>query len=770
MASNPVTLTVANQHDLTLSATKRGARPILVAPDGNIWSGEYNVARDADARVFLQDDSGKVLTTLTLPRPVRSKSSKDKGLRAVEPYDLVLDGDRLWISDFSWGVIYSYTVPATAVPTASATIYYESPASSQSNPAGTGAEYGAMALQKKGVDGKTDLLWVLDTQGQLVAFDATAANATKPAYNIPLNGLGQTLRALVYHEKAQTLWLIAQDKDNSPEGNPVWELLSLSVKTAPKVTDLKRYPLADAMTMALFDDVLYVGGVNGQIWRLDLSKAIPQTIAPMITVMRPGAGPATPITPFSLKVDAAGTIWVSDDISDDGGGIYGILPSSDGTSATVLVSYAPLQTPAKFAPGCIDWRSNKAGDGTVTEALYITDQELNGRVVKISPLPGVGAVDPDGTAAYTLEFVPKDGVASPEHSFGEALTPVGIMLRAHPKAPPADVAKDVAMNVVLEKRDESATVHTVLKNDPARTTLSASPFLAIVDFAVAKDSSEGKTTLTATGRGKTGATAIFNGTVVPAVTGVKLLKPDGTTDAPVRRTVQRHAFDVPLEDVIIATTPASTTDVTITLKGPVLAAPKPGDGAHFGTGSSASTTVKSGGTLPAIIAGTVAGDVEIDMTAAGLKTPSIVHWQVIPIPTELDVPGDTNISIRAVKAGTQMTSLFFTLRGRQRLGDTTTPLVSVPGWNVRMTLHAIDTVTFTGTGAAPDGKSLVVKTDASGVAVIPDTALKFTDKAERSGGEFSIDAVWHSDLEGDGEPWTSIPTGQKQTTKFTVGH
>lgn len=722
-----------------VTAANAAMRSLFLSPDGTVWSADTTRGFGQGSNVYRQDAKGTLVTTIAVPNPVRSPMSPERP--ALSLHGLLVANDNLWISDFTYGMIYRYVVPKDPAPkTAVATIFYEGPAPSPLDPDGAVAQYAALAFQP-GATPAAGTLWALDVRGNLVSFDTAATGSVKPSTPIALGVGAQSVESLVYHEKTKSLWMIAKKKGED------WSLVSLSLSAGtPTAANLKFYLLPDAQALALAGDDLYVGGTSGQIWhvKIDAAQLASATLLPdaqPIIVLTRASG--TAVSVFGMTVDKEGGVWVSDNTS--GGHIYGVTPPRGAKPAGIQTIYQLIAAPAS-KPANVAYRPAAVG-GTAPEALFITDRGMNGQVICISPLPGVLPIDDKGDAAYTLEFQPTTLSAWQKEAFGGN---AGFALRAHPKG---DATKDLEGDVSLELTARSATVSLGGGTTAIRKTsgTTATP-LMIKDLVVSATSSPGDCILKATGqRGKDPRpSAEFRGLVQQKFKSLKF------TNGRDRVTEQDQYFsDGP--DIVITSDPTSNAPVKVTLAGPKSTSGRPDpatDVAHFNNVSGAFMDIHAGDTLASVKAGKLAGEVTVTLSVDPSPTEALtpMTWHVIPVPTLLSKPSGTNFTLHEAK--TSMAQKAFTLTGHERLGDDTSKSVPVEGWKILLTLDDTDLVKFIGTGMRANGKELVLTTDKNGKAIMKATDVDNGTNTESGRARFSITAQAHMHLHGRGETWT----------------
>lgn len=747
--STPLSVTLAGeQHDQAVPATTAYIRNLVVAQDGTVWAADSDINANLEAKVYRQDATGKTVATLTLPRPALGKPST---VAAPKPSTIVrglyLDpANTLWISDYTYGTIYRYKVAAAA--DANAEIYYETPVSTATT--GTHVQFGAIAYQALG--GTKAYLWVLDTLGNLVAFDTEKPKGTPPARTIKIGKKADALQSsLVFHEEKKTLWMTAQDSASGKQ-----QLVGIPAATLPAAApaNMRRIDLA-GQTLALDGNTLYIGGTNGELWRMDLATENAQPA--LIATLKAGSDP---VSISSIAVDKSGYLWIVDDRYPDDGHIYAVLPTPDTTPpAHVQINYALKQGTVKAAPAVVAWHIDSASS---VESLYVSDQAGNGRVIRISPLPQIPPIDKDGKPAYTLKFDPDKGTADKGAAFGATEKPTaGIKLHAKTtKAPAADIAATVSLQVT----SSDPGVLVALDGEAQRLTSAdtAKP-LAITDLKADATSALGHAKLTAIGRGRPVATAVYDGEVAPAITAI-------TFSATGKRiTPQLEVFSG--EPVNVVTTPETKAPakvtVTVTLDGPNKTPQVQGDRAHFDLEPHYSTNVVVGAgatSMGLIQAGKLAGDLTLTPSVPGHKgTP--MTWTVIPVPTHMKLPTTgTNLSRRHPEV-TLATSKF-QLFGRERYGDLNSDEKPVPKWKLRLTITDTSIAKFKGPKMSNNGATFISETGEDGSVMLTRDDLVF-ERRTPGKDQLEISVRWKTTYAGP-DNWQEPPAGQPSSTTFEL--
>ena len=212
----------------------------------------------------------------------------------------------------------------------------------------------------------------------------------------------------------------------------------------------------------------------------------------------------------------------------------------------------------------------------------------------------------------------------------------------------------------------------------------------------------------------------------------------------------------PAPAIHVKTVPDSKLGVTVRLAGPEKAQGASENNAHFLTGPRQEATVVSGGELPPVQAGKRIGEVTITPSAGG-HTGKPLTWHVLPVPDRLTNDWGTtprHISIRAALRDGVV--LPFRLSGHKTLGDSTgepDSIVSVGQWAIQLSLDATPHAKFKD-GSTGGGNSLILRTDASGIASIPAGALQIQASARNQ--TITIHAAWSKNPTNAG-PWAPSP-------------
>ncbi|WP_395757003.1 hypothetical protein [Achromobacter sp. EB05] len=206
----------------------------------------------------------------------------------------------------------------------------------------------------------------------------------------------------------------------------------------------------------------------------------------------------------------------------------------------------------------------------------------------------------------------------------------------------------------------------------------------------------------------------------------------------------------------VKTVPDSKLGVTLRLAGPDKAQGASENNAHFLTGPRQEATVVSGRELPPIQAGKRIGEVTITPSAGG-HTGKPLTWHVLPVPDRLTNDWGTtprHMSMRAaVREGVVLP---FRLSGHKTLGDSTgepDSIVPVGQWAIQLSLDATPHAKFKD-GSTGGGNSLILRTDASGIASIPAGALQIQASARNQ--TITIHAAWSKNPTNAG-PWAPSP-------------
>lgn len=747
--STPQPVILANeQHDQTVPASQGNIRNLVVAKDGTVWAADSDIGRNLEAKVYRQDATGTTVATLTLPRPALGKPSTNTAPKAsTNVRGLYLDPtDTLWISDYTYGTIYQYKVAAVA--DANAVIYYETPVST----ATTGARVQFAAIAYQPLDGTRAYLWVLDTQGNLVAFDTAKPKGSDPVRRITVGKKADALQSsLVFHEEKKTLWMTAQE---SASGK--LQLVGIPAATLPAEApaNMIRIDLA-GQTLALDGNILYIGGTNGELWRMDLAADHAQPA--LIATLTAGSGP---VSISSIAVDKSGYLWIVDDhFPGNDGHIYGVLPNPGKTPpAHVQINYALKARAEKAAPAVVAWHIDSANN---VESLYVSDQAGNGRVIRISPLPQVPPIDKDGKPAYTLKFDPVKGTADKGAVFGAKETPLGIKLHATTiKNPPADIAAAVSLQVTSS---DSGVLVTLDGEARRLTTADATKPLAITDLKAAPTSATGHAKLTAIGRGRPVVTAVYDGEVAPAINAITF----SATDKRITPQMQVFAGD-PVKIVTTPeTTPPAKVTVKVALEGPTRTPAVAGDRAHFGLEPHYSTEVVVGAgatSMGLIQAGKLAGDLTLTPSVPG-HTGTPMTWRVIPVPTHMKLPATgTNLSRRHPQEALATSN--FQLFGRERYDDANSAEMPVPKWKLKLTITDTSIAKFTGAKMSDRGATFISETDENGSVILTPQDLAF-ERPTPGRDTLEISVHWKTSYTGP-DHWEEPPAGQPSRTSFEL--
>ena len=739
---------------------------MLVLPDGSFWSAQAAAGQGKKANVFLTNAAGGLGSTLSLPTPKRLDATAEipaSEIPSVFIHGLLMDSkNTLWMTDFQYGLIYKYQTKEPAVTTDKAVLFFDNEAPLVSH-AGAPPQFAGLAIQHGGLDDKgPDLLWSLDVQGALAGFDTgadvTKAPTARPAYKLDFGkGTALAFQSIIYHAATKTLWLLLAGSAETP----ATLLVSVKVNAAPTLQSCKFYSLPDAQTLALDGHQLYIGGSQGQIWALNVQADVSAWESPpMPAITLPLAKDKASV--FSLVIDSSHHIWASTDVNPTGGEVFCIRPASGSTAAEVKANY---KFKTATAPATLGWIPPGA-QTPKDEALYVLDQFSNsGRVIHISPLPGLMPIDGKGESIGKLQFDPQTLDAVVGTAFGSLRDPKGIALRATlTKASAPASPQDIAIAVDLSAKPDTGV--KVNAGSLIRNTLATVPHLLLTDLVIDKNSAIGHWHLAATARG--GAQAEFTGNILPNVTKVGF-----KNTAEKRYTVQGHRFDSPEQDVLFEVTPTeSTAEITVTVTGPAklpgTSGEKTNDRAHFDRTIAPAYSKSFQTKMGELTAGLLSGDVTLAPSFLTLTGKPMI-WTVIAKPTALKANvSQKNLSLRQIDA--TLGTMSFALTGHQRLDDDKSAVVPVPHWKLRLTLsnkgavQFVDAPAYPDAKAATDGLTLIQPCDDKGMVVLHPQNLKAAGAV--TARTFTIKAQYQSDL-GDIHQWMD-PPDHEVIVKFTA--
>lgn len=672
--------TKASQKDWTVTtSTTTGLCTQVLDSTGNLWVADYSQDHDKNGNVYCFDKDGKLLSTLSLPQPAGPTSF------TPQAQTLLIVKDLLWMADFALGIIYRFNTKAPiSGGKAVADMVYISPAVTGSMPR---VQFWGLASQPASVEtGSIDLIWFDDiNSGTLFAIDAGSKAITSSSANpAPLVNLNivfkyaKSARDIIYDEKNRVLWIVVRNESSPSE----CVLQRVPAKTSVKSSEIKTIPIEGALSLAMFKSTLAVGTDDGKIYTLGLTDADP---APLMLVELP-KGTLTSNTPIIdyLTLDAAEHIWAVD--TNEQGELYEITPDGQ-----LVTQYKLQDTSNKTLPGSILWSPER-------DTFYIADQQLNGRVMIVTP---PAPIDASGKASYTLTAQPDNGTTEPSHLFksfnltakstssGNPGVFVNAILTVHGTAPAtaqfADGRGELPVSIPVSG----------YKVD----TLKAGP-------------NAGTITVHAKSRGLADQT-LYTGKVNSVVTNLKITAPNKTG------VLAQQNFNMNGSHIEI--TPEDLTR-TITLK-----IDKASDAVF--AGGKTETTITSGKELPPIKAGKKAGPVTLTAEVDGKQ--ATITLQVIPVPRVVKVTRSGSIH----RTGSKLLDIgTFNLWGYKIDEDTTSDLLPIENWKITLKLNSISNgVKFSG---GDSEEQVVITTDSKGQATLKNSHIELY--VPNNIGEFSI--------------------------------
>lgn len=441
----------------------------------SVWVSESIFERGKEGTVYqFHKDSTTPEITITLPFPayIISAPGRKNTETPPDPRTLLVVKDKLWITDFIHGGLYS----ADKTKSGTATIEYQ-----PMDPGPT--EFGE---QLWGLAYGGNYLWVTDggSKPRLHCFDPSAPGT--PHATLALGkSLGDVLlRDVVY--KDNSVWIVYQGGGINNAG-----LCQCDANPATPVFK-KKWDIPGALSLQVQGNTLYVGCKDGMIWSLDLAA---QDSSPSRLVSSKALG--NKILSDYFAVDAAHNIWVLD--TEKSGHLYQL-----GKSGELVGDFELNSAGEGVDPAQIIWTADD------DDLLLIADFAKNGRVMAVTP---TGKINPAGEAQYFLKAVKDSGNAEP----GALFEPFKI--EAFDKTNPS-TRVSAAADLTIKGSDDNVTAKfATLSKGVEHVEIPAignSP--VINDLTAGKH--DGNINVIANGRGYSGT--LFTGTIGAQITKITI--------------------------------------------------------------------------------------------------------------------------------------------------------------------------------------------------------------------------------------------------------